>query len=281
MQAAPDNTVRNIEHFDEKYIHLEVDSIVQTIQNKGSFLEEATKTDTSWYGMYQGNFASRLKGKKVLELGCGDGINSLIMAALGAEVVANDISPVSEKVIREAALELNLDNIQTISGSITEVRFESASFDFVLGKAFLHHLTHAMEDNVLMQTSRILKPDGEGRFFEPAVNSQVLDFLRWITPVPGRPSMLAKSAFEKYRNLDPHPHRNNSSEHFIRVGKKYFQNVQIYPVGSIERLCRLLPQGQLRKRFRRLAHRMDEKLPKAIRYKAARSQLIVLSLPIK
>jgi SAM-dependent methyltransferase len=245
-----------------------------------SFLEDATKTDTSWYGLYQGDFASRLKGKKVLELGCGDGINSLIMAALGAQVIANDISPVSRKCIRDAALELGLDNIQTVSGLIDELAFNENSFDFVIGKAFLHHLTHEMENVVLFQTSKMLKPDGEVRFFEPAVNSQFLDILRWITPVPGRPSLLAKSAFKRWRDSDPHPQRDNSSDHFIRLGQQYFHDVEIYPVGSIERFCRLFPQGRMNRRFRRWTHKADEKLPMPVRMKAARSQLIVFSLPI-
>jgi 2-polyprenyl-3-methyl-5-hydroxy-6-metoxy-1,4-benzoquinol methylase len=274
-----DNITRNIEHYDTVYSQVTMNDIVKKVRNLESFLDDATKTDTSWHGFYQGDFANRLKGKKVLELGCGDGLNALIMAALGADVIANDISTESERLIHESATALQLNNIQAVSGNFVDLPFEKHSFDFVVGKAFLHHLTHETESIYLNKVATLLKPNGEARFFEPATNNQTLDTLRWMIPVPGRPSILNRNAFANYKKQDPHPERDNSSEHFVQVGRQFFVDIKIICIGSIERFCRLLPQGQLNRSFRRWAHRIETKLPKWFRYQVARSQLIVYTQP--
>lgn len=277
MQA--DITSRNIEHYNSVYDQVDIDKIINKVRNLSSFLDDAIKTDTSWHGFYQGDFANRLKGKKVLEIGCGDGLNALIMATLGADVIANDISTESEKIIYECANTLQLTNIQAVSGDFVDLSFEKYSFDFVVGKAFLHHLTHETESIYLNKIATLLKPNGEARFFEPATNSQTLDILRWMIPVPGRPSILNKNAFAEYKKQDPHPERNNSSAHFVQFGKQYFNDVKIIHIGSIERLCRLLPQGKFNRKFRQWAHRIETKLPKKFRHQAARSQLIIYTRP--
>jgi SAM-dependent methyltransferase len=261
------------------YSQVKINEILSNVRNLKSFLDNATKTDTSWHGFYQGDFANRLKGKKVLELGCGDGLNCLIMAALGADVIANDISTESEKIICESASALQLNNIQAVSGNFADLPFKKHSFDFVVGKGFLHHLTHETESIYLNKVASLLKPNGEARFFEPATNSQTLDTLRWMIPVPGRPSILNRNAFAEYKKQDPHPERDNSSEHFVQFGKQFFGDVKIIHIGSIERLCRLLPQGKFNRNFRRWAHRIEVKLPKWFRHKAARSQLIIYTSP--
>lgn len=275
-----DNISRNIEHYDSVYNQVKIDQIVSKVRNLKKFLDDATKTDTSWHGLYQGDFANQIKGKKILELGCGDGLNALIMATLGADVIANDISTESENIINKAASALQIFNITPISGNFSDLFFEKSSFDFIVGKAFLHHLTHETESLYLHKVSTLLKSNGEARFFEPATNSQALDKLRWAIPVPGRPSILNRNSFAEYKKRDPHPERDNSSNHFTELGKQYFNNVQIIHIGSIERLCRLLPQGKFNRSFRQWAHRIEVKLPKWFRYKAARSQLIIYTNPI-
>ena len=88
----------------------------------------------------------------------------------------------------------------------------------------------------------ILKPNGIVRYFEPAVNNKFLDSLRWLTPVPGRPSKIQTKKFEKWKINDPHPERDNSSKHYEKIGKEYFKETKIVPIGSIERFYRILPK---------------------------------------
>ena len=279
MQNSESTISRNREHYDHEYAQVNADILVAKVRRLKAFFDDATKTDTSWHGFYHGGFAERLAKKRVLELGCGNGLNALVMASFGADVVANDLSPETARILKEAAAKLQIESLQVFVGDFATIPFEPHSFDFVVGKAFLHHLTHELEDHYLSKAARLLKPTGEARFCEPAVNSPVLDKMRWMIPVPGRPSMLSKTKFLKFQEQDPHPKRDNSSDHFRRVGEKFFFDVGIVPIGSLERFCRLLPPGNFNRRFRRWAHRVEVVLPMWFRLKAARSQLIAFGRP--
>jgi SAM-dependent methyltransferase len=279
MQNSASTISRNREHYDHEYAQVNADILVAKVRRLKAFFDDATKTDTSWHGFYHGGFADRIAKKRVLELGCGNGLNALVMASFGADVVANDLSHETERILSEAASKLQIENLQVLVGDFGTLPFEPRSFDFVVGKAFLHHLTHELEDLYLAKAARLLKPTGEARFCEPAVNSPFLDKLRWMIPVPGRPSMLSKRKFLKYQEQDPHPERDNSSDHFRRVGEKFFFDVGIVPLGSLERFGRIMPQGSSNRRFRRWAHRAEAGLPMWFRSKAARSQLITFGRP--
>lgn len=159
------------------------------------------------------------------------------------------------------------------------MKFQPMSFDFIIGKAFLHHLTPPLEKKYLHKVAALLRKEGEARFFEPAMNNKILDNIRWAVPVPNRPSILNKRAFQEWKDNDPHPDRDNSSRHFQQVGKLYFDEVKIVMIGSIERLCRIIPKGSFVRKFRRWAHRIELTLPNWFRYTAARSQLIVFRNP--
>ncbi len=279
MKMEDDNISLNAERFNKIYSKVNLDVIIRKIRNLTEFLDDATRTETSWHGIYQGSFAERIINKRVFEIGCGNGLNALIMASLGAQVVANDISTESERVIKELASRLKITNIFPISGNFNDLPFEHRSFDFVVGKSVIHHLTHDIEEIYLSKIAKILKPDGEARFVEPSTNSPLLDKIRGVVPKKGRPSVLHKRAFEKWKAQDHHPDRDNSSNHFYHAGKRFFDEVQIIPIGSVEWFYRLMPQGSINRCYRRWAHRVETKLPLALRRKVACSQLIIYSHP--
>jgi SAM-dependent methyltransferase len=272
------NLLVNKQYYDKFYAQVRIQDIVSQAQHYKEFLDDAIQTDTSWHGMYQNGFRNRLAGKSVLELGAGNGLNAAMMALLGAEVIACDISDVTATIVTEINQQLGT-TIQPITGDFSRMEFEPASFDFIVGKAFLHHLTHDLESEYLKRVAALLKPDGEARFFEPAENSEFLENIRWAVPVPGRPSILDKKAFQQWKEKDPHPERDHSSQHYQQAGSLYFDETHIVVMGSIERLCRLVPPGKFNREFRRWAHRVELKLPDWFRYAAARSQLVVFQKP--
>jgi 2-polyprenyl-3-methyl-5-hydroxy-6-metoxy-1,4-benzoquinol methylase len=274
-------------HYDLVYSEVSVDRRVELLQrwrqvdaSFQSWFEDATATHMSWHGFYYQDFASALRGRRVLELGSGDGLNATVMAMLGAEVTATDVSTESVRIIEQIASRAGLTHLRALRGSMEELRGEEGSFDYVVGKAFLHHLPHPVEASCLEQAARLLRPTGEARFFEPAVNSALLDRVRWIVPVPGRPSALSRRAFKRWKAEDPHPERDNSSDHYSAVGGLFFREVHIVPMGSLERFYRLMPRSRLQRRYRQWSHRLDERLPMWLRWKAARSQLIVFRRPM-
>jgi 2-polyprenyl-3-methyl-5-hydroxy-6-metoxy-1,4-benzoquinol methylase len=276
-----DNIKLNREHFDEVYSAVDVDELVAHAKDARFYLESRTKTRGDWHGLYHGKFAERLANKRVLELGCGNGLNALIMAGLGASVVAIDISAESQRIIQRASARLGLANVRAIAGDFAQIPFDAKSFDFVVGKSILHHLTHKLEREYLMKAASLLKSDGEARFLEPAVNSKTLDALRFLVPVPGRPSILNRLAFATWKkhNEEEHPIRDNSAAHYLQIGKTFFDSVQITPLGSIERLERFLPPGATTDRFRKWAIRVDANLPVWFRHFAARAQAIIYRQP--
>jgi len=77
-------------------------------------------------------FVGSLKGKKVLDAGCGEGYNTKIMATMGAKVIGVDISP---RLIEMARGEERREplGIDYYVGSFTDLStFEDASFDMVI-----------------------------------------------------------------------------------------------------------------------------------------------------
>ncbi|MFY7666541.1 class I SAM-dependent methyltransferase [Flavobacterium sp.] len=270
---------KNKSQYDALYSSTSGAKMVKVLQRFEAFLDDTTQTDTSWKGFYLNDFRKQLKGKRVLEMGCGDCLNAAIMTMLGAEVVANDISDEPGRIIAELNASGVLPKpITYVFGDFLQYDTkEEASFDFVVGKAFLHHLTLDLERQFLEKTARLLKPGGQARFFEPAINSLWLDKLRFMIPVSGRPSSLQRKAFKAWEEADPHPERPNSSEHYRNSGLQYFSKVDIYCIGAIQKFHRLLPSGSFDRKFRRFAFRLERYLPKYLNDTFARSQLIVLT----
>jgi 2-polyprenyl-3-methyl-5-hydroxy-6-metoxy-1,4-benzoquinol methylase len=280
VSSVDTNIERNKRHYDVRLRSVSPESLVDKVRQLEVFLRDAIHTDTSWAAMYYGDFRARLEGARVLELGAGDGLNALVMAALGAHVVCVDVSEETPVIVLRAARSLGLlSRIEAQAGDFEQLSFESGSFDLVIGKAFLHHLTHEQEARYLHKTAVVLRPDGRARFTEPAVNSAWLDWVRWMIRVPGRPSRLNGPAFKAYRATDPHPVRDNSSEHFRKLASQFFDDVRIVPIGGLERFHRLLPEGRFDRRFRRAALRAERFLPLSVQMKIARGQTLLLASP--
>lgn len=276
MNQQNQNQEKNKIYYEKVYSAYDISNILRWINSLDSFLDGATKTEISWYGLYKNNFRERIKGKKVLEMGCGDCVNAAVMAALGAQVYANDIASASGEIVRKLNENCAFEYpIVFVEGDFLENNLKSQSFDFIVGKAFLHHLTVPIEKLFLKETARLLKPDGEARFFEPAVNSRVLDELRWHIPIGNRPSKFNKPAFQEWKENDPHPDRSFSSKHWEKVGTTYFRNVEIYPLGTLERFSRLIGWGERRNKFKRMALKNEHLLPDFLNRSFARSQLIL------
>jgi 2-polyprenyl-3-methyl-5-hydroxy-6-metoxy-1,4-benzoquinol methylase len=276
MHPKDPNQVKNKEYYEALYTNYSISNILHWINNLDKFLDSATTTETSWFGLYQNNFREKIKGKKVLEMGCGDCTNSAVMAALGAEVYANDLASSSGEIVKKLNDKFPfLHPIVFVEGDFLDNDLTSQSFDFVVGKAFLHHLTIPIEKLFLKETARLLKCDGEARFFEPAVNSKVLDEVRWHIPIGGRPSKFNKTAFEKWKEEDPHPDRSYSSKHWKNAGAEFFSEIEIIPIGTLERFSRIFRWGERRNNFKRWALKNEQFLPDFLNKPFTRSQLIV------
>ena len=102
------------------------------------------------------------KGKTVLEYGCGDGNNTLLLALRGAKVKALDISPDLIEIAKKR-LEVNQveGDVEFILGSAHDIPFPDESVDIVFGMAILHHLNLELSAK---EVKRVLKKGGKAIF---------------------------------------------------------------------------------------------------------------------
>jgi 2-polyprenyl-3-methyl-5-hydroxy-6-metoxy-1,4-benzoquinol methylase len=113
---------------------------------------------------------------KVLDLGCGSGQSSVILAKKGAQVNAFDISKTAiEIAIKRAKINSVQDKIKFEVGSAEKMRYDSNSFDLVFGVGLLHHVNIAV---AAPEIYRVLKDGGQAVFMDPIVFSNILDKIR-------------------------------------------------------------------------------------------------------
>jgi len=126
------------------------------------------------------------RGLRVLDVGCGDGLNAAIMAKLGALVTGVDVSPGAIEVAeRRAALNGVSDRARFMCAPLETVDFPARSFDVVWGDAILHHMLGGIDD-VLPQLAAWCKPGGLVVFSEPIVLSPITRYARRLFPAnPG------------------------------------------------------------------------------------------------
>jgi len=96
-------------------------------------------------------------GKKVLEIGCGAGIDAIEFARYGAIVTAIDSSEVAVALTRRLAEESG-QTIMVVGALANTIPFKDNAFDCVYSFGVLHHLREV--GSVLEEIQRVLKPDG-------------------------------------------------------------------------------------------------------------------------
>lgn len=123
-----------------------------------------------------------LRGRRVLDYGCGHGMAAVVMARAGAEVCAFDLSPgyVDEARERAAANGVRVD-VRVANGE--ELPYPNRHFDAIWGCAILHHLDLV---KAAAELRRVLKPSGVAVFCEPWGGNPFLRFARNRLPYPGK-----------------------------------------------------------------------------------------------
>src|SRR5262245_4473559 len=97
-----------------------------------------------------------VKNKRVLDLACGEGYGSKLLASAAASVVGIDIDA---NVINHASEKYSRENLQFLTGSITSVPIqENHCFDVIVCFEAIEHIEN--QDGLLAETKRLLAPEG-------------------------------------------------------------------------------------------------------------------------
>lgn len=121
-----------------------------------------------------------VRGKRIVDFGCGSGGNSVLLANRGAHVMGIDISADLVGIARRRmAVNGRADGADFLVASAHDLPLPDGSIDVVFGIAILHHLDLRQ---VSREVHRILRPGGRAIFQEPVRNSPLVRFLRSLVP---------------------------------------------------------------------------------------------------
>ncbi len=134
--------------------------------------------DTPFYLEYSFHLLGDVRGKSVLDYGCGGGGNALLLAARGAHVTGIDVSP---DLVEIARRRLTLNHLSAefhvVTGYDTGLPDASADVLFCIG--ILHHLDLEQARREIL---RLLKPGGALILKEPVRDSRIYAFIRSLIP---------------------------------------------------------------------------------------------------
>jgi len=174
-------------------------------------------------------FLGDLRGKRVLEVGCGDGTNAVLMALRGAQVVGLDLSSRALDAATQKAAAHGISERVRFERKPVEVFAEESGeqFDVICGWAVLHHLIPVL-DEFIMNVKRLGRPNTVYVFIEPVSLSQWFRKLRLALPIP-------LHATPDERPLEPAE---------IEILERQIPGMQRFHYGLLERLAvRLIPKG--------------------------------------
>lgn len=134
-----------------------------------------------------------LKGRNVLDCGCGRGHVSVMLAKRGARVTAFDTSE-GELAKAEGLARANEVQVKFICEPFEELSIQDESFDLLFGTFVLHHVDLA---RACQQIKRVLKPGGCAVFVE---NSALNPFL-----MAARTHLCGRFGVARYGDDHEHP----------------------------------------------------------------------------
>lgn len=96
-----------------------------------------------------------LGGKRVLEIGCGTGLNTIWLAGRAQYVIGVDIS---EGMLRQAVSRLRGSNASFLQADLTKPWPLEEAFDVIVATLVLEHVNHL--GHVFGEAHRLLRPNG-------------------------------------------------------------------------------------------------------------------------
>jgi 2-polyprenyl-3-methyl-5-hydroxy-6-metoxy-1,4-benzoquinol methylase len=185
-------------------------------------------------------FFGPMRGKTIVDLGCGEGASSLFFAQQAANVVSLDQSEVAIQRLREFCATNHITSIKAFAANAFDLG-NYGPVDFVFGSMILHHLEPFEEFVPLLKGA--LKPNGRAFFHE---NNSASSLLVW-----SRNHLVGKLWIPKHGDSDEFPLSPKEVQELAGA----FRLRQEFPHLT---LFRLLPVYLFRGRFDKPFHWLDD-----------------------
>jgi SAM-dependent methyltransferase len=172
-----------------------------------------------------------VRGNNILDLGCGDGLWSTMLALVGARSTGVEISEIHADVaVRRARVNGMSDRVSILQASAHDLPFVSGTFDIVFGNMILHHLDSR---NAGREIHRVLRGGGRGVFLEPVALSRTLRRIRETWPLT---AVVKKSAVS--------PDEEPLSALQIECFTAPFSKIHVRENEMFSRLSRIIGEGK-------------------------------------
>jgi ubiquinone/menaquinone biosynthesis C-methylase UbiE len=157
MRPQPDATIDTVHDFWNSHVNNEYYTAEQ--RASAAYFDEIETQRYAWHYHLRELFDS-LQGShgRLLEIGCGIGVDSIQLAKCGFDVTAVDLTENALAIAKDYAALRNV-SIDFRLGNAESLEFGDASFDFVYSFGVLHHTPDI--DASVAEVHRVLKPGGK------------------------------------------------------------------------------------------------------------------------
>ncbi len=182
---------------------------------------------------YIDEHSSGIKGKKVIDVGCGGGILAESMALRGANVLGIDMGAAPLSVAELHALESGVDNVKYQKITVEEIAEKQAGkYDVVTCMEMLEHVPDPA--SIISACAKLVKPDGH--VFFSTINRNPKSFALAIVGAEYVLNMLAKGTHEYAKFIRPSELEGWARDASLQLenikGMTYNPLLQSYKLGS-------------------------------------------------